>query len=150
MIRTITCAAAALAALTGHAHAGPKTLTCTMESWVNWRAGAPELVTDAADAESGLGAPMIHLDPREGRWFLEVPGSAALTNGGGTFAIVRASEFDRYYAEWVGVDHDDMLRIRGDKPPYPFVFVSNEYATVFGTCVEPEKAFILLGKRGPL
>lgn len=126
------------------ASAAPVALACTAEHGMSWQAGTPELVAMADDENSIGGPPVFHVDPNDGEWFLEIPGSSALTSDGGTFEIVRASAFERYNDEWVGLDQDTMLRVRGGEEPYPFLFVSRDFSVVTGTCVAPEKPFLLL------
>jgi hypothetical protein len=124
--------------------AGPATLTCTAEHAMGWQGETPNLVRLDDSVEEIGGPPMVHLDPKGGEWFLQLPGSRALTNGGGTFKIIVTSTFEHYYEEWVGIDYDTMLRIQGGAP-YRFLFVSRDFAVLSGTCVAPEKPFLLLG-----
>lgn len=125
------------------AHAAPATLTCVDSGTFDLRA-APSRTT----SDDEIGHDLIHVDPATGEWFLQVPGSRALTNGGGTFEVLRESAFERYYDEWVGIDHDTMLRIRGGGDlALSFVFVSHRDGYFSGTCSEPDEPFLLLAPR---
>jgi hypothetical protein len=124
------------------AHAAPATLTCVDSGMLNPRAAPVE----TAVSDDDLGATLIHVDPATGEWFLQVPGSRALTNGGGAFEVLRTSAFERYHDEWVGIDDDTMLRIRGGGGgALSFVFVSHRDGFLAGTCSEPEEPFLFLG-----
>ncbi len=133
------------------AYAAPATLACTANAHLNWRAAEPVLVETAPDADELERGPIIHLSPQSGEWFLEQPGAASLTSGGGTFEVRRESDFSAYYQEWVGVDQADTLRIvGGGDAPMRFAFLSRDYSFIVGTCVEPDEAFIFLRERKPL
>lgn len=143
------CATTAALLATAAQAAAPVTLACTGTHGLNWRAEAPELVATPATDE--LGGVIVHLDPASGEWFLERPGSAALTSDGGTFDVRRASDFAAYYEEWVGIDHDTMLRIwGGGTAPLRFSFLSRDYSLVIGECLEPDEPFIFLSQAGAL
>jgi len=131
--------------------AAPATLACTANAHLNWRAAEPVLVETAPDADELDRGPIIHLSPSSGKWFLEQPGAASLTSGGGTFEVRRESDFSAYHEEWVGIDHETMLRITGGgTAPLYFTFVSRDYSLIFGDCAEREEAFIFLRERKPL
>lgn len=142
MIRAVPAVAALLLAA-APAMAAPATLACVATHGVNWRAESPVLVATAEGEEPG--AATVHLDPRTGEWFLSIAGSAALTQGGGTFDIERASDFAAYHHEWVGIDGDTMLRIwGGGAAPLRFVVLSRDFGVTIGMCAEPEETFIFL------
>jgi hypothetical protein len=134
--------------VTSSALAAPATLSCTTEIGINWWVKDPQII---GMGDEDLGSPIVHLNPADGEWHLEVPGSRALVNDGGRFEIVRTSEFGAYYHEWVGIDHGTMLRIRGGgDAPMRFLFVDGDWGPVIGACVEPDETFILLGEMEPM
>jgi hypothetical protein len=125
--------------------AAPATLACAGNAHLNWRATAPVLVETGDAADDLDRGPIVHLSPSSGEWYLEQPGSAALTVGGGTFEVRRPSDFTAHYEEWVGIDHDTVLRISGGGPaPLRFVFISRDYSLIMGECIEPAETFIFL------
>jgi hypothetical protein len=129
--------------------AAPTTLDCTSDESLNWRVEAPQLASMDDGGDRIGDAPIVHLDPASGEWHLEVPGARALTVGGGTFEIVRGADFAAYHQEWVGVDHDTMLRIwGGGETDLRFLFVSDGYGVVLGTCTEPDEPFLFLREPG--
>ena len=139
--------AAALAVAGTPALAAPATLACAGDHDVRWGTEAPQVTAIEDDAE--FGRPIIHLAPASGEWFLEVPGSRALTNDGGTFTIVHESGFGAYYDEWVGTDHDTMLRIwGGGSMPLRFLFVSRDASITLGECTEPDEPVLFLREPG--
>lgn len=140
--RTFFAATLVLAGATGTASAMPETLSCASATSLNWQSDPPVLL--AASSEEFAG-PIVHLDPSSGEWYLEVPGSAALTHGGGTFDILRPSEFAAYWHEWVGAQEDTMLRISGGgDAPFRFVFVGPKQGVLAGSCIEPAEPFVFL------
>ena len=137
------CVAAMAGAIEGARAAAPATLDCVETHGLNWRIETPELV--ASSDEDELGSTTVHLDPATGEWFLSVAGSAALTQGGGTFEVKSPSEFAAYHHEWVGIDGDTVLRIwGGGDAPLRFVLLSGRAGLVMGACAEPAEPFIFL------
>lgn len=119
--------------------APPQTLACTFAAGLDWHAAPPRIIA----AERELGDVILHLRPATGEWLLENEASAALVTDGGSFDIRRPG-FENWYSDWVGVEHDAMLRIHGDTAPFPFVFLSGDQSLVTGHCVEQEETFLLL------
>lgn len=139
-MRSARIALAGLLALAaGPALAVPATLTCTAFGHLNWWSGKPRLFA-LGDARSEAGSTLFHLDPASGEWYRQLTGAASLTMGGGTFDIVRESEW-RWYDAWVGVDGASMLRIRGGDEPLAFLMVDADGGVFSGTCVTPEEPF---------
>lgn len=133
-----------LALLPAPAHAEtPGTLTCVETHAVNWQVDAPVLIT--AEPRAEFGPASIHLNPTSGIWYFSVAGSAALTQGGGTFAVHEPG-FSAWYDEWVGLDGTAVLRIRGNTEPFRFILLSDREGLLMGTCTEPETPFIFLDR----
>ncbi len=144
--RAVRCIAlvAVLPGTVGIAEAAPPaTLACTAASFLNWWAETPELI---AHGEDEFGAPVFHLAPASGEWFLSNPGSAALTSDGGQFSILRSSEFVAQWDEWVGIEGDSMMRVSGDADRMRFVYLSRDQGAVFGACIEPDERFIFFSE----
>jgi hypothetical protein len=150
--RRIILAPALLCAMVGGAGAAvPTTLACVNEAHLNWTDTPPALIAVEDALNGDIGGSIIHLDPTTGEWHLEVEGSAALVNDGGTFEVGHGASLERYSHEWVGVDGDTVLRIRGGDAPWRFVLVSRDQGIMLGTCTEPAEPFLLLrGGDGPL
>jgi hypothetical protein len=151
MIRHLVVAALAIAVASAPALAAPKTLACLDEAHLDWTAEPPVLLATGGQGDDELGGNTIHLNPVTGEWHLEVEGSAALVNDGGTFVVGHGASLDKWSDQWVGVDGYSVLRIRGGEPPWRFVFVSRDQGVVVGACTEPAEPFLLLrGGDGPL
>ncbi|WP_127145036.1 hypothetical protein [Pelagibacterium montanilacus] len=120
----------------------PEILDCAVLSNASWLAGG-FTVLGGEDETSYT----IHINTLSGEWYLSNAHSAALTVGGGTYAI--REDGTHYPFRWIGLDNEGAAQLRIEMtraPDYPFVFLGFDNALMAGTCTVPDEIFLFLDR----